>query len=96
MLHREKKDYEIGRKVACVKNIEYQQCAIIKFIYNWNTVLAHFPKVKSIPRGFSNRKIKDDLPKKVHSPATDSGFFIAPLPILVRLCAPFAIRSNFC
>jgi hypothetical protein len=48
-----------------------------------NTVLAQFPKVNSIPCGFSNRKIKDDLLKKVYSPATDSGFFIAPLPILV-------------
>jgi hypothetical protein len=75
MLHREKKEYEIGRKVACVKNIEYQQCAIIKLIYNWkrrnkhccamsnvgNTVFAQFPMVKSIPRGFSNRIIKVDL-----------------------------------
>jgi hypothetical protein len=105
MLHREKKDNEIGRKVACVKNIEYQQCAITKFIYNWkscnkqrcamsnvgNTVFAQFLKLKRIPRGFSNRKIKDDLSKKVHTPATDSGFFIAPLPILVRLCAQLAI-----
>jgi hypothetical protein len=57
-----------------------------------NTVFAQVLKVKSIPRGFSNRKMKDDLSKTVHSPATDSGFFIAPLPILVRLCAPFAIR----
>jgi hypothetical protein len=77
-----------------------ENIAPLKYIYNWKsrnkhrcamanagkTVFAQFPKTRSIHRGFSNRKMKDNYQQKssLHFWQLIPNFFIAPLPIFVR------------